>query len=178
MNRLSRNKESIKLELVSNAVNDPKAPNKKEILDKMQSYQDREIKNRISIIGPHRDDIIIWLNDKPSREYASQGQARTIILSLKLALLDLLADYLGEAPLVLLDDLDSELDSIRREQLYKTVTDHRCQIFITGTEFEGKKEPGAESKQFAVEDGRVLSMEKIVGKSRVGGQTGPRSNTF
>lgn len=83
-------------------------------------------------IGPHRDDLEIYLNGYPARTYASQGQHRSLVLALKIAELLLLEELTGEKPILLLDDVMSELDSKRRSQLLEIVREH--QVFLTGTD--------------------------------------------
>jgi DNA replication and repair protein RecF len=84
-------------------------------------------------VGPHRDDIIFKVNGKELRNFGSQGQQRTAILALKLAELEFLKSETGEYPVLLLDDVMSELDSKRREQLLLFIKD-RIQTFITSTD--------------------------------------------
>jgi DNA replication and repair protein RecF len=107
----------------------------------------REIQQRSCIFGPHRDDIAITLRNGSSqaidaRAYASQGQTRSIVLALKLGVIELLeSECAGESPIVILDDVDSELDRERSERLFSLIGSERRQIFITGTELpEGHKE--------------------------------------
>ena len=94
---------------------------------------DQEIERQMVLVGPHRDDLQILLNDKPARLYASQGQQRSIVLSLKLAELELINQEKGEYPLLLLDDVLSELDRFRREYLIKFIELSRIQTIITMT---------------------------------------------
>ena len=88
------------------------------------------------LIGPHRDDLQILLDDKPARLYASQGQQRSIVLSLKLAELELIRQEKQEYPLLLLDDVLSELDRFRRDYLIKFIESSRIQTLITMTSAE------------------------------------------
>lgn len=84
-------------------------------------------------VGPHRDDIILKVNGKELRNFGSQGQQRTGVLALKLAELEYLKSETGEYPVLLLDDVMSELDGQRREQLLSFIRD-RIQTFITATD--------------------------------------------
>ena len=81
-----------------------------------------------TLSGPHRDDLALLLNDADARAYASQGQQRTIALSLKLACVDLMRAQTGQAPVLMLDDVLSELDEKRQKALLGHV---RGQVFIT-----------------------------------------------
>lgn len=81
--------------------------------------------------GPHRDDLVIRLHDRLASKIASQGEARSIVLSLKLAEVALLREHHGEAPVLLLDDLGSELDARRRRVLFERIDALGAQTFIT-----------------------------------------------
>ena len=105
---------------------------KESLLAKYNNYIPQELVLRKSLVGIHRDDLLVFLGDKDSKKYASQGQARSIVLSLKLGVLKLLEDKLKESPIVLLDDVDSELDDTRREMLITNIFEHTEQVFISG----------------------------------------------
>lgn len=81
-------------------------------------------------IGPHRDDLLLKVNDRPLRSYGSQGQQRSGALALKLAEIEIFREMKKEYPVLLLDDVMSELDSTRREQLLHFIS-NRVQTFIT-----------------------------------------------
>ena len=83
----------------------------------MRDARDEEIARGQTAVGPQRDDVEVWLDDHEARLFASQGQQRTAVLSLKLAELHYLAEVTGEQPVLLLDDVMSELDPSRRERL-------------------------------------------------------------
>ena len=100
---------------------------------KIKQSFDKDIKLGYTTIGPHRDDIKVVLNGVDIRLYGSQGQQRTAALSLKLAELEIMYQETGEMPVLLLDDVLSELDQNRRERLLKFCT--KAQTFITGTDF-------------------------------------------
>ena len=85
-----------------------------------------------SLVGPHRDDVLLEIDGNPAREYGSQGQQRTLVLSLKLAELELIEAVVGEAPLLLLDDVLAELDLQRQDRLLDTISD-RVQTIVTTT---------------------------------------------
>lgn len=93
---------------------------------------DRDIEKGTTSLGPHKDDIEILINGMPSRVYGSQGQQRTSALSLKLAEVDLIKEELGEYPILLLDDVLSELDINRRKSLVETFKN--VQTIITSTD--------------------------------------------
>ncbi len=85
-----------------------------------------------TLVGPHRDEVEFTINGTPARQYGSQGQQRTLVLSLKLAELNLIEDVIGEPPLLLLDDVLAELDLNRQNQLLEAIQD-RFQTLITTT---------------------------------------------
>jgi DNA replication and repair protein RecF len=93
---------------------------------------DKELWNGATLVGPHRDDIVFRLDDRPLAAFASRGQQRTAILALKLAEVDLLTSPEGEPPLLLLDDVFSELDPLRRAHLVRRIQ-ALPQAFITTT---------------------------------------------
>jgi DNA replication and repair protein RecF len=103
------------------------------IIEKLRKNRSREIRYKSCLIGPHRDDVEILLAGHDARAYASQGQARTIVLCLKLAVISLLEANRRDEPVVLLDDVDSELDRLRVKALFESVLARSRQIFITGT---------------------------------------------
>lgn len=86
----------------------------------------------MTLVGPHRDDLSIFLNQRPARDFASEGQQRSIALALKLAQGTLLANHHGSLPLYLLDDIFGELDISRRKALLEALP-KAAQIFMTTT---------------------------------------------
>ena len=91
-----------------------------------------DIRLGVTSAGPHRDDLVLSLNDHPMKLFASQGQIRTGALSLKLSQMDILKEMSGEDPVLLLDDVMSELDRSRRASLIREI--HSFQTFITCTD--------------------------------------------
>ena len=96
---------------------------------------DKEAWNGTTLIGPHRDDAVFELNGRDLAGFASRGQQRTAILALKLAELDLLTAHDGRPPLLLLDDVFSELDPERRAHLVRRIAE-LPQAFVTTTTLE------------------------------------------
>jgi DNA replication and repair protein RecF len=93
---------------------------------------EKEIWNGSTVIGPHRDDIAFDLAGRDLASFASRGQQRTSILAFKLAELDVLTDLDGQPPLLLLDDVFSELDPERRAHLVRRIA-ALPQAFVTTT---------------------------------------------
>jgi DNA replication and repair protein RecF len=105
-----------------------------------------------STVGPHRDDIKIEIDGIDARRFASQGQQRTIALAMKLGEVEMYKQETGETPVLLLDDVLSELDKTRRDILLEAT--NGVQTILTCTEFDGE---GA--KLFEVKEGKIVSKQ-------------------
>ena len=90
---------------------------------------------RTSLIGPHADRIEFYVNGRNARQFASQGQQRSLVLSCKMAEVELFRDRLGVTPVLLLDDVMSELDEVRRAALLDLVSGG-VQTFVTATSMD------------------------------------------
>jgi DNA replication and repair protein RecF len=101
-------------------------------LAKIQQRAIAETHQGTTLVGPHRDEIELTINQTPARQYGSQGQQRTLVLALKLAELQLIEEVVKEPPLLLLDDVLAELDLSRQNQLLDAIQD-RFQTLITTT---------------------------------------------
>lgn len=99
------------------------------LLKKLNENHNTDILNKITKVGPHRDDIDILINGKSARLYGSQGQQRSCVLALKLAEASLLKEKTNEEPVALLDDVMSELDEKRQDYILNHIKD--WQVFIT-----------------------------------------------
>lgn len=120
--------------------------------------QAREIEQGTSLVGPHRDDVAFIVNDKNVADFGSQGQQRTTALAVKLAEIDLMKDQTGEYPVLLLDDVLSELDAMRQTNLLKAIQS-KVQTFLTTTSLDGiQKEIITAPAIFRAQDG-VLSKQ-------------------
>jgi DNA replication and repair protein RecF len=100
---------------------------------RLQETAEKEIWNGSTLVGPHRDDLVFSLDGRDLATFSSRGQQRTAILALKLAELDLLTALDGRSPLLLLDDVFSELDPTRRGHLVRRITE-LPQVLITTTD--------------------------------------------
>jgi DNA replication and repair protein RecF len=121
----------------------------------MARSRDEEIARGQTVVGPQRDDLEVWLDGRESRLYASQGQQRTAILSLKLAELNYLAEATGEQPVLLLDDVMSELDQARRERLLAAL-EPGPQAMITAADLHDLPQSFLDQAAiFHVEGGRI-----------------------
>ena len=99
------------------------------VFKQIQSNRTQDLRLGFTTIGPHRDDIDFFINDIPSKSFASQGQQRSIVLALKLAEADILCQKFKEPPVMLLDDVMSELDELRQNYILNSI--RAKQIFIT-----------------------------------------------
>jgi DNA replication and repair protein RecF len=120
------------LEYVSNAPQAPGENVRGALARRLLETADKEIWNGATLIGPHRDDVAFTLAGRDLAGFASRGQQRTAILALKLAELDLLTELDGRPPLLLLDDVFSELDPARRSHLVRRIAE-LPQAFVTTT---------------------------------------------
>lgn len=109
------------------------AANTKLILDELERLQNQEKIQRTTLAGPHRDDVAFSLNGRPLKQAASQGQQRCYVLALKMAEIEYLFHCHGQAPILLLDDMTSELDRERTDNLLHFLTEKKMQVFITTT---------------------------------------------
>lgn len=103
---------------------------------KFDKIKDKEIERGNSLFGPHRDDLLFFINGKEVQTFGSQGQQRTTALSVKLAELELIRSEVGEYPILLLDDVLSELDDYRQSHLLNTIQG-KVQTFVTTTSIDG-----------------------------------------
>lgn len=109
-----------------------------EFAQQLKNNTEKDIKLGYTTVGPHRDDLKIFINNIDVRLFGSQGQQRTVALSLKLAELEIMKNETGDMPVLLLDDVLSELDERRRDRLLKFCS--KAQTFITCTEFPYNKD--------------------------------------
>jgi len=119
------------------------------------AYED--IRRGYTTVGPHRDDLSVTFGGESVRTYGSQGQQRTAALSLKLSELQLLKEEKGEAPILLLDDVLSELDEPRQRALVEAMADAQC--FLTCTSLAGLERAGMKHiHAYRCENGTLLEM--------------------
>ena len=124
--------------------------------EKFKANRKNDIHLGVTLAGPHRDDIEILINGKNAKSFASQGQQRSAVLSLKLAEAAVLRERMGEEPVILLDDVLSELDNSRQDFLLNELKD--CQVFITCCE-RSNKEQLRDGKVFFVKGGEIFLEE-------------------
>ena len=145
--KITDEKEELKIEYISNC------SNKKEYLNLLNERRKLDIIKGFTTKGVHRDDFVIYINNREVGVYGSQGQNRTVILSLKLSELNVVYDEIGEYPILLLDDFMSELDEKRRNSFINYIKD--TQVIITCTdkmEFKEKEQYNV----FYVKGGKII----------------------
>lgn len=146
----------LRIELVTNVI---ESDNCAEIVEQLERSLDRDLHQQSTGIGHHRDDLRIILGEHDARAFASQGQSRSIVLSMKLAVLDLIEDKRGDSPVLLLDDIESEIDRNRMEKLLSILFRRERQVILTGTElttrelFEDQR-----YHVFSIQNGEVKSL--------------------
>jgi DNA replication and repair protein RecF len=141
----------------------PDQCDKKEIkniyLKHLERTLSRDILLGYTTVGPHRDDYDILINNKSLKTYGSQGQQRSAVLSLKIAEIELINEETGEYPVLLLDDVMSELDNTRQKYLMDSIKE--VQTFITCTSEENFRELLAgECNFFKIKNGNVIDQVK------------------
>ncbi|MDO4568524.1 MAG: DNA replication/repair protein RecF [Clostridia bacterium] len=136
---------------------EPSDDMERSLLDALSRCVEDDLRRGFTTRGPHRDDIALWLNDSDVRFFGSQGQQRTAALALKLSEVPLVRETRGDTPVLLLDDVFSELDDARRDELVKAMS--QCQCLLTCTSVEGLKCMGLpRTKVFACRGGAVEEM--------------------
>ena len=159
MNKISAGREDLKIEYKTSC-DFITGPEGREILYKQFYHnRDRDIYNGYATLGPHRDDIEFYINGNDAKKYGSQGQQRTIALSLKLAEIRIARQILEESPVLLLDDVLSELDLDRQRFLVSEIDD--VQLFITSAELNDEVIRDLRGGTlFRVESGSVTRVDK------------------
>ena len=123
---ITNNNEEIKIEYLTDC------EKKENYLNLLKQRRKLDVIKGFTTKGIHRDDFVIYINDNQVNVYGSQGQNRTVMLSLKLSELQIIYDEIGEYPILLLDDFMSELDKERRKNFLENIKNN--QVIITCTE--------------------------------------------
>jgi DNA replication and repair protein RecF len=158
---ISEGKEALSMSYITSGIRvDEKNVENLSVLsaEKMLELKNREIKYRECIFGSHRDDIEFFINGAQLKSFGSQGQQKTAILVQKLAEIELFYEEIGEYPILLLDDIMSELDLKRQEFIINKIK--KGQIFITCTDGE-KFENLNTGKFLKIEKGRLKECTSI-----------------
>lgn len=125
------------------------------LMEAFKQGKSRERDQAVTLFGPHRDDLVFQVNGRNVQNFGSQGQQRTTVLSLKLAEIECMNEVLGEYPILLLDDVLSELDDERQTHLLKAI-EKKVQTFLTTTSLDGiKKNKIDEPTIYHIKNGEV-----------------------
>ena len=134
----------------------------KQFLAKLEGAHSTDSMRGTTSVGPHRDDFDLMVQGQEdsvfyeAKSYCSQGQQRTIAVALKLAELEVLREHSGSAPVVMLDDVLSELDSVRSKMLFDLLENLDVQTFITMTEMEMWLSPHKDCHIVRVQNGEII----------------------
>lgn len=159
---ISRDLETLKIEY-KNSIDVSEDADLSKMLEayhqKFDKIKSREIDRGVTLAGPHRDDLLFYVNEKDVQTFGSQGQQRTTALSLKLAEIELIHQEVGEYPILLLDDVLSELDDFRQSHLLNTIQG-KVQTFVTTTSIEGiHHETLEKAATYHVEAGQIQKVK-------------------
>lgn len=132
---LNKYGETLEMEYISSVAEDYEALSDNGLIlniymDKLRAYSEKEILLGHTLVGVHRDDVEFKINGRPAKDFASQGQIRSIAVAIRLAQAKMFGEKWGEEPIVILDDVLSELDEYRRDFILKHIV--KSQVFITG----------------------------------------------
>ena len=124
--------------------------------DSLEERRMEELRRGQSCVGPHRDDVVFYINANEATKYASQGQQRTIVLALKLSELDIIASKTGDEPILLLDDVLAELDDIRQNYLLKSINSNTQTIITSVDTILFEDEFLKDVKIYKIENGNII----------------------
>jgi DNA replication and repair protein RecF len=133
---------------------------KKDFALELAKSRDRERIYRSTLVGPHRDELLLLLDEQPAARFASEGQKRSLAISLKLAQAEYLAGIYGAPPILLIDDVMGELDARRRSgfiPLLERVQGARSQVFMTCTAENWPRELSRELQRWRVMGGNLVA---------------------
>ncbi len=151
---ITNNKEEIEIKYNSTI---PNTENIQEtFLEKLRNNFQKDSERGITFVGPHRDDFNIYINHMDVKVFGSQGQQRTSVLTIKFAILNIIKEILGDYPVLLLDDVLSELDVNRKTYILNSIKNIQTIITCTGME-DLKNYISGDGKIFEVSNGKVLS---------------------
>ncbi|NYB75445.1 DNA replication/repair protein RecF [Sedimentibacter hydroxybenzoicus DSM 7310] len=155
---ISGKKEKFDINYNCNAVNQnniDKNETKKYFTEKINSNLNSEIQYKTTLYGPHKDDIIIKINSKESKYFGSQGQQRSAVLAIKLAEIEIIREETGEYPILLLDDVLSELDNKRKGYLIKYIQGIQTVITTTDDNDLNILTKDYNKKKFYINEGKI-----------------------
>lgn len=134
---------------------------KEELTKKLKLNREKEIMAKTTLYGPHRDDFLFYLGDYNLKNFGSQGQQKLAVMTLKLSEIDIFTDYKKTTPIILLDDVFSDLDINKKNNLMKQINKD-MQIVITTTDLDSiDKKLLKDSKLIHISNGKILK-EKVI----------------
>ncbi|MGH7991815.1 MAG: DNA replication/repair protein RecF, partial [Limisphaerales bacterium] len=154
--RISNDAEELRIEYQPSVKND--------FTVELAQSRAREKTFRATLVGPHRDDLQLLLNEKSAAQFGSEGQKRTLAIALKMAQAEFLAGIHGSAPILLIDDAMGELDLKRRSgflPLLESARKTSGQVFMTATEENWPRELGKDLQKWQVEKGTLTQISRI-----------------
>jgi DNA replication and repair protein RecF len=157
---ISGNDESVQLEYRLHGVDEKAyhADPQRALQSALKAHALEERRRGSTAIGPHRDDVYFGLNGRSSRHFASQGQQRSFVLALKMAEIEFITRSFEAPPVLLLDDMTSELDQERNANLMQFLEKREMQVFITTTSLDNISPQGmANQRTFRISEGRILN---------------------
>ena len=159
MRNISDGRESLEINYMTACMYVTASEGREILYSQIRNNREKDIYNGSATLGPHRDDIEFYINGNDARKFGSQGQQRTIALSLKFAEIRIARQILGEAPVLLLDDVLSELDPGRQRFLISEIDD--VQLFITSAELADEVRSALQGGTlFRIEEGNVTRVDK------------------
>jgi len=150
--RVSHDAEELRTEYVPSV--------KADFAVELAQVRQRERTSRATLLGPHRDDLQLLLNDRPAAQFGSEGQKRTLAIALKLAQAEYLSGLHGAPPILLIDDIMGELDAKRRGGFLPLLERARRtggQVFMTATAENWPRELAGEVQRWEVRAGQLVS---------------------
>jgi DNA replication and repair protein RecF len=132
-----------------------------ELARALERSREQERSTRLTLVGPHRDELALLLNGKPAAQYASEGQKRTLALALKMAQAEFLTESAGSPPILLIDDVMGELDLKRRSgflPLLERSREAEGQVFMTCTEENWPRELSRSLHRWEVRQGALFPL--------------------
>jgi DNA replication and repair protein RecF len=154
--RISNDAEELRIEYHSSV--------KKDFAVELAQSRARERSYRSTLVGPHRDDLQLLLNEKSAAQFGSEGQKRTLAIALKMAQTEFLAGMHGSPPILLIDDVMGELDVKRRSGFLPLLEQARKtsgQVFMTATEENWPRELGKELQRWDVKSGTLTRISRM-----------------
>lgn len=151
--------EGFHIKYVNNFIDEDEL--KSGFIKKLEKNRIREIRCGTTLFGPHRDEIEFYLNDKNLKIYGSQGQKRMAVLAMKLSEIDIFKQFKSTSPILLLDDVFSELDDIKKNNIIKYIN-NGIQVIITTTEIKKINKNKFDSVTiFKIKNGEIIKTEEV-----------------